>query len=98
MKSKINEVDFLPLEIPEIKKFGMVTVELSEYSEMIKENFLAKKILEVLYSKSILDTEKTALIFDGYEIKKALELLDTENYNRVLEAKKQEAESEDSNS
>lgn len=71
-----------------------VTIKLSEYLEINKKNFIANTVMQYLYNNCKLNYDKNGLDFNSYGIENVLAAVDKEYYDKVLEIKQKEAESE----
>lgn len=81
-------------EVPEIPSFiegknePEITIKLSEYSELQKQNFIANVVMQWLYNHCKLYNNK--LDFSSYGLEDILEAVDKPNYDTVLAIKQDE--------
>lgn len=70
-----------------------VTIKLSEYSELRRQNFIANVVMQYLYNNCNLDYDGKKLRFYTGGLEDVIEAVDKPNYNAVL-AIKQEKQKE----
>lgn len=76
---------------------GTVTLPRSEYDRIMKDNFIAKNVMQYLYDnceKSKYSDDE--LVFSTLYLSNLLKAIDTEYYAYMLEVKRKEAEKNES--
>lgn len=83
-------------EIPEMPSFMAaenepeITIKLSEYSELQKQNFIANVVMQYLYNNCELNYDGTKLRFSTSGLDDVMEAVDKPNYDTVLTMKQEE--------
>lgn len=69
-----------------------ITIKLSEYSELQKQNFIANVVMQWLYNHCDIKYNIYELHFDTYGLNEVLAAVDKPYYDKVLEIKQKERE------
>lgn len=67
-----------------------ITIKLSEYSKLQKQNFIANVVMQYIYNNCRLYYDNSKLRFDNDGLNEVLAAVDKEYYDKVLAIKRDE--------
>lgn len=89
IKTETPEELNIPLPLPDHNE-PEITIKLSEYSELQKQNFIANVVMQYLYNNCNLDYDGKKLRFYTGGLDDVIEAVDKSNYDTVLAMKQEE--------